>query len=62
MIDLEVGKQQNQIREIDCPRCGKQMEQLSDPVQTHIQYEACPEHGMYFDADGRLVGATGLAG
>ncbi len=48
--DPEVGKQQNQIREIDCPRCGKQMEQLSDPVQTHIQYEACPEHGMYFDA------------
>jgi hypothetical protein len=26
------------------------MEPLSDPIQKHIQYEACAEHGMYFDA------------
>jgi Zn-finger nucleic acid-binding protein len=48
--DPEVGKQHNKIRDIDCPRCGKKMQELSDPVQKHIQYEACDEHGMYFDA------------
>tara|TARA_E500000331_G_scaffold238282_1_gene228626 strand:+ start:1705 stop:1866 length:162 start_codon:yes stop_codon:yes gene_type:complete len=26
------------------------MQELSDPLQIHIQYEACDEHGMYFDA------------
>lgn len=46
----EVGKAQNKIRDIDCPRCGKRMEKLTDPVQKHIQYEGCAEHGMYFDA------------
>ncbi len=48
--DPEVGAEHNKIRDINCPRCGKQMSQMSDPVQTHIQYEACEEHGMYFDA------------
>ncbi len=48
--DPKVGKEQNKIRDIACPRCGKKMELLNDPVQTHIQYEACAEHGMYFDA------------
>jgi Zn-finger nucleic acid-binding protein len=48
--DPEVGEKYNEIRDIECPRCGKTMEQLSDPVQKHIQYEACADHGMYFDA------------
>lgn len=48
--DRNVGKRHNEIRDINCPRCGKPMQQLSDPVQSHIQYEACDEHGMYFDA------------
>ena len=48
--DREFGKQQNKIRDINCPRCGSVMSKLSDPVQPHIQYEACDEHGMYFDA------------
>ncbi|MBQ61416.1 MAG: hypothetical protein CMQ19_05000 [Gammaproteobacteria bacterium] len=48
--DPKVGKQHNLIRDINCPRCGKQMQKMSDPVQTHIQYEACEDHGMYFDA------------
>lgn len=48
--DPVVGQKYNEIRDINCPRCGKQMEQLNDPVQTHIQYEGCAEHGMYFDA------------
>lgn len=46
----EVGRKHNDIRDIDCPRCGKPMEVLSDPAQPHIQYEACADHGMYFDA------------
>ena len=48
--DPLLGKKNNNIRNIKCPRCGKPMEQLSDPGQKHIQYEACAEHGMYFDA------------
>lgn len=48
--DPQVGAQHNEIRDIDCPRCGKAMDQLNDPVQKHIQYEACADHGMYFDA------------
>ena len=46
----EVGRKHNDIRDINCPRCGKPLSKLSDPVQSHIQYEACSEHGMYFDA------------
>lgn len=45
-----IGRKQNKIRDIDCPRCGKRMLKLNDPVQKHIQYEACEDHGMYFDA------------
>lgn len=48
--DPKVGASHNLIRDINCPRCGKKMDQVSDPIQTHIQYEACEEHGMYFDA------------
>lgn len=48
--DRDIGRKHNAIRDIDCPRCGKTMEQLSDPHQSHIQYEACPDHGMYLDA------------
>ncbi len=48
--DPEVGREQNKIRDINCPRCNKSMDKLTDPVQKHIQYEACGEHGMYFDA------------
>ena len=48
--DPGVGRDHKKIRDIDCPRCGKRMQELSDPLQIHIQYEACDEHGMYFDA------------
>lgn len=48
--DPERGREQNKIRDIDCPRCHKPMDKLTDPVQTHIEYEACEEHGMYLDA------------
>ena len=48
--DPGIGKELNKVRDIECPRCGKTMTQLGDPHQPHIQYEACSEHGMYFDA------------
>jgi len=48
--DPGVGREQNKIRDINCPRCGDAMEKLQDPVQSHIEYEACEKHGMYLDA------------
>ena len=48
--DRKVGKEQNKIRDIKCPRCGKPMAEFTDPKQPHIQYEGCEEHGLYFDA------------
>jgi len=48
--DPDVGKVHDKIEDVDCPRCGKRMEALSDPAQPHIWYESCPEHGIYFDA------------
>ncbi len=48
--DPDLGKEYNKIRDIDCPRCGKRMEQACDPKQRHIQFEACTEHGMFLDA------------
>ena len=48
--DVEKGKEFNKVRDIDCPRCSKQLEKISDPKQRHIQLETCPEHGVFMDA------------
>ena len=48
--DPMIGKAHNQNTEVNCPRCGKKMESVSDPDQQHIQYEVCEEHGMFMDA------------
>ena len=48
--DPAEGKRYNRIRDINCPHCGKKMAQLNDQKQPHIEYEACPEHGMFMDA------------
>lgn len=48
--DPEVGKQQNKIVDINCPKCEKPMDTVSVRRQPHIWYEVCEEHGMYFDA------------
>jgi ribosomal protein L37E len=48
--DPMVGKKQNLNTEVNCPRCGKQMEPVKDPEQQHIQYEVCEDHGMFMDA------------
>jgi len=46
----ETGVVWDSHAEIDCPHCGKRMEQSSDAKQKHIWYEICPEHGMFMDA------------
>ncbi|QIB65422.1 zf-TFIIB domain-containing protein [Kineobactrum salinum] len=48
--DPSLGKRWDKVEDIACPRCGKDMEKLSDPKQKHIWYEMCPEHGMFMDA------------
>ena len=48
--EASVGKANNKITDCSCPRCGMKMEHIRDADQPHIGYEACPEHGMYFDA------------
>lgn len=48
--DAEKGKELNELRDVNCPRCGKQMDKVSDPKQRHIQLETCREHGVFMDA------------
>lgn len=48
--DPETGKKFDKIREVDCPRCGDQMELVADPKQRHIQLETCSKHGVFMDA------------
>ncbi len=36
--------------DINCPRCGNEMEKSADPKQKHIWYEACVDHGIFMDA------------
>ena len=33
-----------------CPRCGEPMQKINDAKQSHIEYEACAEHGLFMDA------------
>ena len=44
------GKKWDAVEDVACPRCGKEMEKVSDPDQPHIWYEVCREHGMFMDA------------
>ncbi len=48
--NAKAGKANNDITDCACPRCGKTMEHIKDADQPHIGYEACAEHGLYFDA------------
>ncbi len=46
-----VGKENDEITDILCPKCGIVMTSKRDEYQTHIRYETCPNsHGVYFDA------------
>lgn len=44
------GKKWNNVNPVACPRCGNEMEMISDPDQPHIWYEVCRDHGMFMDA------------
>lgn len=48
--DPRIGKTYNRVRDIQCPRCKKEMQKVNDAKQRHLQYEICPEHGMFMDA------------
>lgn len=49
--DGDVGKEYDQIRDIECPVCHEPMVQRSDPNQPHIHFESCPVcYGAFFDA------------
>jgi Zn-finger nucleic acid-binding protein len=51
MGDRAIGRKLNAVDDIDCPECGTHMDKVSDPKQTHIWYESCPNcDGMFFDA------------
>ena len=46
-----IGKHYDEIREVDCPRCGVRMENIADPHQKHIILEHCPQcDGLFMDA------------
>ncbi len=46
-----LGRETNQIRDIDCPDCGTPMDSVLDEKQPHIEYERCPKDcGVFFDA------------
>ena len=48
--DPTVGKTYNTVRDILCPRCGKPMLKKNDSKQSHLEFEACEEHGVFMDA------------
>lgn len=48
--DQKVGKTYNRVRDIQCPRCSKQMTMIVDAKQSHLQFEACADHGIFMDA------------
>ena len=49
--DSQVGKQFNQLRDINCPNCKHSMIPMVAKDQFHINYEYCPNcFGTFFDA------------
>jgi len=49
--DVETGKLQNKIENINCPVCSTKMIKMVVNNQPHIWYESCPTcFGTYFDA------------
>lgn len=44
------GRKWDTVDDISCPRCGRDMDKVSDPDQPHIWYEVCQDHGMFMDA------------
>jgi uncharacterized protein len=49
--DAAVGRKQNAVAKIDCPRCTSRMVRLVDPGHPHIWFESCAVcGGVYLDA------------
>jgi len=48
--DAREGWKWDSFADINCPRCGKEMEKAADHRQKHIWFEICHEHGMFMDA------------
>jgi uncharacterized protein len=49
--DPAIGKKNNTIRHVSCPRDGTPMVRMVDPAQSHLWYETCSAcGGVYFDA------------
>ncbi|MBT3201798.1 MAG: zf-TFIIB domain-containing protein [Phycisphaerales bacterium] len=49
--DPEMGKDFNEIDDVNCPKCSAPLIRMVDAGQTHIWYEGCGVcHGLFFDA------------
>jgi len=49
--DKQLGKKLNEMRNIQCPRCGVRMLTVTDTTQFHIEFEICPScSGTFYDA------------
>ena len=49
--DERVGRQLNQKRGVQCPKCDAQMLRMADEVQFHIEFDVCTAcSGTFFDA------------
>ncbi len=48
--DPEVGSEYDDVVEVDCPRCGREMRCYFDLDQLPLRYEQCDQHGKFFDA------------
>jgi Zn-finger nucleic acid-binding protein len=47
----ELGKEYDELKDIQCPVCNLVMERVTDTFQPHIHYESCRRgHGAFFDA------------
>lgn len=45
------GMMMNRIRDINCPKCGKQMQTVSDREDPNLKFEVCTDcHGYFLDA------------
>jgi Zn-finger nucleic acid-binding protein len=45
------GMKMDRIHDINCPRCGKQMQTVSDREDPHLKFEVCQTcHGYFLDA------------
>ena len=53
LVEAENGisVQMDKIRDINCPRCGKQMTTVSDREDPMLKFEVCTDcHGYFLDA------------